>query len=434
MPNSDALASAQAGDRARPTDIRDIETTTCVVVGGGPAGAVLSLMLARNGIQAVLLEEHGDFDRQFRGDTIHPSAMQLMDELGLADRLLQQRHTQLRTIEVEGAGGTFQMANFGRLKTRFPYVTIMPQTEFLQFITGEARRYPGFKLVMGARVDELVTDGGIVRGVRYQGVDGRHEVRALLTVGADGRFSRIRHLANLVPITTSPPMDVLWFRLPRRPDDPEDALGRFGSGHILALIDRFDFWQAGYVIPKGGYQKLRTAGLPALRKAIAQLAPQMADRVDTLQDWKQVSLLSVESSRLPQWHRAGLLLIGDAAHVMSPVGGVGINYAIQDAVVAANLLSEPLKTGGLNLADLRAVQRRREWPTRMIQALQGLIQRRVLAQALDPAKPITIPWYLLTLFKIPLVRDIPARIIGLGIVPVHVRRQAPATRAGIGSS
>jgi 2-polyprenyl-6-methoxyphenol hydroxylase-like FAD-dependent oxidoreductase len=409
-------------------DGHDVKRTTCCIVGGGPAGAVLGLLLARKGVNVTLLEAHPDFDREFRGDTIHPSVMEIMDQLGLAERLLDLRHTKVRSATVQTVSGPFTPLDFSHLKTKFPYITMMPQTSFLEFITGEAERYPNFRLLMGARVRELVEEDGVVRGVRYEGEGGWREVRAVLTVGADGRGSRVRRLAGFEPAKTSPPMDVLWFKLPRRPDDPEGAMGRFGRGHIAILLDRFDHWQVGYVIPKGTFPELRHEGIGALRRSIAELIPEFAGRVEHLEDWKQVSLLSVESSRCPRWYRPGLLLIGDAAHVMSPVGGVGINYAIQDAVVAANVLAGPLKNSQAQLKELdvrylAAVQRRRELPTRFIQAVQTQIQRRVLASVLRSDQPLAPPSWLRLLPRVPLVRSVPARIFGLGLWPVRVKKE-----------
>jgi 2-polyprenyl-6-methoxyphenol hydroxylase-like FAD-dependent oxidoreductase len=309
------------------------------------------------------------------------------------------------------------------LKTRYPYITMLPQVDFLEFITAEAKRSPHFRLVMGANVRELIEEDGLIRGVRYRGHDGWHEVRALLTVGADGRFSRIRRLAGLESIKASPPMDVLWFRLPRRPEDPEDAVAalRAGRGLFLVLIDRFEQWQLGYVFPKDGYQQVRAAGLQELRRSVVKLVPWLSDRIEHLQEWKQVSVLSVESDRLSRWYGPGLLMIGDAAHVMSPVGGVGINYAIQDAVAAANVLSGPLKAGQVQLSDLAAVQRQREWPTRIIQAFQAQVQRRVVARALDFSQPFTLPVFLRLLPRLPILRKLPARLIAFGVRPAHVQ-------------
>ena len=397
-----------------------VEQTTCCIVGSGPAGAVLALLLARKGIPVVLLEEHMDFDRDFRGDTIHPSVMQILDEIGLADRLLQLPHTKAYSIPVQTAKGDITLADFHHLKTRFPYIALIPQKDFIAFITTEARSYPKFRLVMGARVEKLIEEDGYVHGVHYRGQDGWHEVRAVLTIGADGRFSRMRRLAGFEPIKTSPSMDVLWFRLPRKTGDPEQSSGRLAGGHILVMLDRMEYWQIGYVIPKGGYQQIRAAGLEHLRQSIGEMLPEFAGRMDIIQEWKQVSVLSVESNRLPRWYRPGLLLIGDAAHVMSPIGGVGINYAIQDAVVTANVLGNDLLQGKAPLSDLATVQRQREWPTRIIQGFQNLVQKQVLSRVLKSDKPITISPFLLFLLRVPFVRDLPARFIAFGPRPVHV--------------
>ena len=409
---SGALAAQEA---------KDTEQTTCCIVGSGPGGAVLALLLARKGIPVILLEEHMDFDRDFRGDTLHPSVMEIMDEIGIADRLLQLDHTKAYKIPLQTADGTVTFADFRDLKTRFPYIALIPQVDFLEFITNEAKRYPNFRLVMGARVEKLVEEDGYVHGVQYRGRDGWHEVRAVLTVGADGRFSRVRRLAGFEPIKTAPPMDVLWFRLPRKPGDPKESGGRLGSGHILVMLNRADYWQMGYVIPKGGYQEIHAAGLEKLRQEVSRMLPEFADRMNSIKEWKQVSVLSVESSRLPRWYKPGLLLIGDAAHVMSPVGGVGINYAIQDAVVAANVLSDELKVGKLRLSNLARVQRQRELPTRVIQGFQSLLQDQVLTRVLKSDKPLTISPLLLFLLRVPIVRDLPARFIGLGPWPAHVK-------------
>jgi 2-polyprenyl-6-methoxyphenol hydroxylase-like FAD-dependent oxidoreductase len=415
----DVTPEAEPTKRTAPRhEIRDVWQAHCCVVGGGPAGVVLSLLFARRGIPTMLLEEHDDFERDFRGDTIHPSTMELMDELGLADRLLELPHTELGSLTLETPEGPLTVGDFSRLDTKYPYITFMPQPVFLDFVVNEAKRYPNFHLQMGANVRELVEEDGAVRGVRYQGQDGWHEVRAPLTVGADGRFSRLRRLAGFEPIKTSPPMDVLWLRLPRRPGDLHGVLGRISRGHIMIMLDRDEQWQIGYVIPKGTYRQLHDAGIQALRSSIAATAPELADRVDRLEDWKDVSLLSVESSRLPRWYKPGLLLIGDAAHVMSPVGGVGINYAIQDAVVAANVLSGPLEEGRLRLRDLATVQRQRELPTRIIQALQSFLQERLLPVALDPNRQFTPP----ALMRLPIVRDLFARTVAFGVWPVHLKQ------------
>jgi len=398
-------------------DILDVQTTNCCIVGGGPAGAVLALMLARQGIPVILLEAHKDFDRDFRGDTIHPSVMEIMEELGLAEKLLQLPHAKIRQIRVRTPEASVTLADFSHLKTRYPYITMLPQARFLEFITTEAQKYPNFQLVMGANVQELIEEDGVVRGVRYRGHGGWHEVRAILTVGADGRHSRLRQLAGFESIQTSPPMDVLWFRLPKQPGDYEGGIGRIGRGHIVVMLDRGDQWQMAYVIPKGGYQEIRAAGIEALRKSIAEVVPELQDRIQHLQDWQQIAFLSVESSRLVRWYRPGLLLIGDAAHVMSPVGGVGINYAIQDAVVAANVLSKSLKQGHVELHELAKVQRQREFPTRVIQAFQSLVQQLIFARVLNSNQLLQLPGWL----RLPWLRDLPARLVAYGVFPAHVK-------------
>ena len=403
----------------------DSQTTSCCIVGGGPAGAMLALLLARGGVPVTLLEMHKDFDRDFRGDTVHPSILEVLDQIGLADKLLEIPHSKVTGPTLQFANGPFRPFNLARLKTRFPYIAMIPQVRFLEFITREAAKYPEFKLVMHAQVQHLIEENGAVAGVRYLRGDGAEcDLRAKLTVGTDGRFSVVRRLAGFEPIKTAPPMDVLWFRLPKLPGEPEvtgGAFGGIGGGRIFIVLERNDHWQAGLVFPKGQYQALRAQGVDAIRKSLVETEPRFAQHAETLTDWQQLTLLSVESSRCPLWHKPGVLVIGDAAHVMSPVGGVGINYAVQDAVVAANVLTGPLKSGTLSEAQLAEVQRQREWPTRVIQRMQSTMQDRLMVRALQSKDPANVPWQFKLLFKIPILRDIPSRLIAFG--PRRVRLQ-----------
>jgi 2-polyprenyl-6-methoxyphenol hydroxylase-like FAD-dependent oxidoreductase len=405
--------------QSKPEDtVVGMERTTCCIVGGGPGGAMLALLLARCGVNVTLLEMHQDFDREFRGDTIHPSTLEILDQIGLADKLHEIPHTKVSGPTLQFANGPFRPFNLSRLKTRFPYILMVSQSRFLEFITHEAAKYPQFKLRMHAQAQQLLVEDGVARGVRYLGSDGPHEIRATLTVGADGRFSLVRKLAGIEPEKTSPPMDVLWFRLPKLPGEAEatgGAFGGIGRGRIFVLLERNDYWQAGLVFPKGQYQDLRAKGVEAVRQSLAEAEPRFARHAEALTDWHQFTLLSVESSRCAIWHKPGLLLIGDAAHVMSPVGGVGINYAIQDAVEAANVLTKPLLSGKISDRDLAQVQRRREFPTRVIQRMQSFMQQRLLASVLRSQQAMNVPWQLKVLFRIPVLRDMPARMIGFGI-------------------
>jgi len=383
---------------------------------------MLALLLARRGVPVNLLEMHKDFDRDFRGDTIHPSILEVLDQIGLANKLLEIPHSKVTGPTLQFANGPFRPFDLSRLKTRFPYIAMIPQVRFLEFITREAAKYSQFKLVMHAQVQHLIEENGAVVGVRYLHSDGEHELRAKLTVGTDGRFSIVRRLAGFEPIKTAPPMDVLWFRLPKLPGEPEvtgGAFGGIGGGRIFIVLERNDHWQAGFVFPKGQYQAVRAKGVEAIRKSMAETEPRFAKHAEFLKDWQQFTLLSVESSRCPLWHKPGVLVIGDAAHVMSPVGGVGINYAVQDAVVAANILADPLRAETVSEAHLAEVQRQREWPTRVIQRMQSTMQDRLMVRALQSTRPVTVPWQFKLFFKIPFVRDIPSKLIAFG--PRRVR-------------
>lgn len=399
--------------------------TACCIVGGGPAGAMLALLLARQDVPVTLLESHRNFDRDFRGDTLHPSVMEILNSIGLAERLLSLRHAKIDRLSIQTPEESLQLIDLRRLRTPYPYITLIPQVDFLDFITTEAKRYPHFQLQMGANVQELVKKNGSVRGVRYRTTNGDwHEVHAQLTIGADGRFSRLRRLARLEPQTSRPPMDILWFRLPRQPDDPVDAGAtlRIGPGHLLVLQNRHTYWQIGYAILKGSYSRVRAAGLEALQRAVGELVPWAHDRVGSLSTWQDIAVLSVGADRLSRWYQAGLLLIGDAAHVMSPVGGVGINYAIHDAVVAANILARPLRHHTVQEHHLADIQRQREWPTRVIQAFQAQIQQRLVVPALRGSASFRLPLALRLVPRIPLLRTFPAHMIAFG--PKRVRVEA----------
>ena len=339
----------------------------CCIAGGGPAGMMLGLLLARAGVDVVVLEKHADFLRDFRGDTIHPSTLEVMHELGLLERLLTLPHQKVSRINGQFGDLALTVADFSSLSTHCRFIAFMPQWDFLNFLAEEATRYSTFQLRRQADVTGLIEESGFVVGLLANTPDGPLEVRADLVVGADGRHSIVRAKAGLSIEEFGAPMDVLWFRLSRRASDPGDPIGRFDAGRIFIMLNRGDYWQCGFVIPKGSRDQLQGEGLPAFRDAVAQLAPFMADRVGELHDREPIKLLTVQIDRLHQWYRPGLLCIGDATHAMSPVGGVGINLAIQDAVAKANLLTDPLRGGRLNTEDLWPVQDRREWPTHLAQ-------------------------------------------------------------------
>jgi 2-polyprenyl-6-methoxyphenol hydroxylase-like FAD-dependent oxidoreductase len=379
------------------------------------------LLLARAGIDVLVLEKHADFLRDFRGDTIHPSTLEVFHELGILDEFLKRPHQAARQIAGYVGNVEVVIADFSHLPTRCRFIALMPQWDFLDFLADQGRRYPTYHLRMQAEVTGVIEDGGRIAGVTATTPQGPLEVRAELVVGADGRHSTVRQRSGLQVEDLGAPIDVLWLRLSRRPGDPRQALGRFDRGKVFVMLDRGDYWQCGYVIPKGGIDELRRRDLGAFRNDIAAIAPFLRDRVDEIRDWSDVKLLTVAVNRLRQWYRPGLLCIGDAAHAMSPVGGVGINLAIQDAVAAANLLARGLHNGIVTEADLGRVQRRRQLPTRLTQRLQVFIQDRLISRVLSSTTRLSLPWPVKLLKRFPFLRRIPARLIGMGFRPEHVK-------------
>ena len=390
------------------------------IAGCGPAGAVLGFLLARAGVPTVVFEKHGDFLRDFRGDTIHPSTLEILDEIGLADRFLQLPHTKVSSITVRSTSGQTLTLSLARVPTKFPYIAFVPQWDFLEFLTHEAARFPTFQLKRESEVVDLVHAGNAVTGVRYVDAAGSHDMTVTLTVGADGRGSKTREAAALPLAESSPPMDVLWFRVPRHPDEARAVAARLGIGRLLVMLDRNEYWQIAFVIPKGAAERVRAAGLDAFRQEVAATAPDLADRVSYVRSWDDVRLLTVRADRLTRWYKPGYLAVGDAAHAMSPIGGVGINVAIHDAVAAANVLWKPLAAGAVSEADLARVQRLRERPVRIIQAFQSAVQTSFIKQVLESTKPATVPLAARALARIPILRDLPPRLIALGINRPHV--------------
>jgi 2-polyprenyl-6-methoxyphenol hydroxylase-like FAD-dependent oxidoreductase len=392
--------------------------TRCVIIGGGPAGIMAGYLLSRAGVPVIVLEKHADFFRDFRGDTIHPSTLELMHELGLLEEFLKQPHQEVRQLRAVINGQTVPIADFTKIPTRCKFIAFMPQWDFLNFLSTHARRFPSFQLLMQHEVVDLTFDQQRVAGVRAKTLRGDLEIRADLIIGADGRHSIIQARAGLERQEFGVPIDVLWMRISKKQDDPQQSLGFLQQGKLLVLLDRGDYWQCGFVIPKGSFDDIKARGLQQLQNDIVSFAGFLRDRVVELDDWSKIKLLTVQINRLRDWCRDGLLCIGDSAHAMSPAGGVGVNLAIQDAVATANLLGEKLRTGPVSVEDLRKVQSRREWPTRLIQAMQVFIHRRIVTgRSSDPQE--SLPFVVRLLKWFPVLRQIPARFIGIGPRPEH---------------
>jgi len=396
-------------------------TTQCCIAGGGPAGMMLGFLLARSGVGVVVLEKHADFFRDFRGDTVHPSTLELMYELGLIDEFLKLPHQKVETLTGQVGAEHLQMVDFRHVPTHCKFIALMPQWDFLNFLTQQAKRYKTFDLRMTAEAVDLIEEGGRITGLRAMTPEGMLTIRAALVVGCDGRHSTVREKAGFASDDYGAPMDVLWFRMTRKSSDSTDTFGHIEAGRLMVMLDRGDYWQCAYVIPKGGIELVKSEGLVAFRNRIVEMSPFLADRVSELKCWDDVKLLSVTVDRLRKWWRPGLICIGDAAHAMSPIGGVGINMAVQDAVAAANRLAGPLHSGKLRDDDLQAIQNRRTLPVRLTQWLQLTIQRRIISRVLKTRQRPKPPLFFKLFGMFPVLRRIPARLIGIGIRPEHVR-------------
>lgn len=394
--------------------------TRCCIVGGGPAGMMLGFLLARAGLDVVVLEKHADFLRDFRGDTIHPSTLELFHELGLLDEFLQLPLARTERISVTIGGEQIPMVDLTRLKVHAPFMAMAPQWEFLNFLERKARAYDGFHLMMETEATGLIVEKGRVTGIRAQTNAGEIEIAAHLTVACDGRRSVLREHAGMKVKDLGAPLDVLWFRVPHHASDGEETGGFVDAGGMLVSLYRGSYWQCAHVIPKGGADAIRAAGLPAWRARVAKLAPVFTSRMDQISTWDDVKLLSVQIDRLERWHRDGLLCIGDAAHAMSPVGGVGVNLAVADAVAAANLLWRPLANNDVSEADLGRVQKRRAWPTWVIQSFQVFAQDNFIAPTLNAKGQVRAPFILRDLQSIPILRDVPANLFAMGLRPEHI--------------
>jgi len=399
----------------------------CCIVGGGPAGMMLGYLLGRAGIDVVVLEKHADFFRDFRGDTVHPSTLQVMDELGLIDGFLKLPHQRLQTMDGIFGGAPVRLADLSRLKVKYPYISFMPQWDFLNFLRESGKRFASLKVMMSTEATDLIQDGDRVAGVRATTPEGVVDIEADLTVACDGRHSLVRERAGLAIEEVGAPMDVLWFRAGKRANETEKVFARIDPGSMMVTFDRGDYWQCAYVIAKGQYDEVRARGLTALLDNVARMAPILKDGLSDVKSWDDIKLLTVAVNRLPRWTRPGLLCIGDAAHAMSPVGGVGVNLAIQDAVATANLLAAKLVNGCPPEDELDAVRKRREFPVRMTQRMQVVVQDNIVRAALKPGgAPLKPPLIVRLVTAVPWLQGITARFLGLGVRPEHVHSPARA--------
>jgi 2-polyprenyl-6-methoxyphenol hydroxylase-like FAD-dependent oxidoreductase len=399
--------------------------TRCCIVGGGPAGMMLGYLLGRAGVDTLVLEKHADFFRDFRGDTVHPSTLQVMDELGLIDGFLKLPHQQLQKMDGNFGGDSIRIADLGRLKVKYPFIAFMPQWDFLNFLRESGTRFASLKVMMNADATELIRSGDAVVGVRANTPEGPVDIRADLTIGCDGRHSIVRQCANLEVEEIGAPMDVLWFRAGKRASETESVFARVETGKMLVTFDRGDYWQCAYVIAKGQYDAVKARGLDAFRGDVIGMAPILKSGLSDVKTWDDVKLLTVAINRLKRWTLPGLLCIGDAAHAMSPVGGVGVNLAVQDAVATANLLAARLAKGCPSEDELDAVRRRREFPVRITQAMQVMVQNNLISVALKPGdRPLKAPLFARLINALPWLQGITARFVGLGARPEHVRSPA----------
>jgi 2-polyprenyl-6-methoxyphenol hydroxylase-like FAD-dependent oxidoreductase len=399
-------------------------TVQCCIAGGGPAGMMAGLLLARAGVEVLVAEKHKDFLRDFRGDTIHPSTLDVLHELKIADLFLKLPHQKTQKMGFHAGGEFLPLVDFSQLELRYPFIAFIPQWDFLNFLAREAARFAPFNLIMEAEATDLIEENGRIAGVHIDTPGGRIEIRAELVIAADGRDSILREKAGLEVQKLGAPIDVLWFRLSRKPDDPADFAGYLGAGEALVAINRGDYWQCGFIIRKGGNEEIRKRGLVKFRHEVAAVAPFLRGRAKELKGWDDVKLLTVEVDRLVQWYRPGFLCIGDAAHAMSPVGGIGINLAIQDAVAASNIIAVPLRDGHMTTEHLRAVQHRRELPTRLTQTIQVFVQNRILRTLIEEKEEVRAPWPLRLVTRWPWLRRKMAEFVANGVRPEHVETRA----------